>query len=158
MYAIRVDSERQALLVSVSGRLTTEEAQRGVIQAFALAEAVRINSVCCDVTELERGPGSILPIAALIALRFRPEMRVSFVAGAYHARALRRLISFTGIRGALRVFGSTMAAEGWLLPGAEAAVESTSAREHRRLRESRVVPPTGGAVAAAGKRTVHPAA
>lgn len=151
MYAIRVDSERQALLVSVSGRLTTAEAQRAVLQTCALAEAVRLNAVCCDVTELERGPGNILPVAALIALRFRPEMRVSFVGQAYHARALRRLISFTGIRGALRVFGTTMAAESWLLPETHAA----SATEHRRLRESRVVPPTGAAPAT---RTVEPAA
>lgn len=156
MYAIRVDSERQALLVSVSGRLTTDEAQRAVVQAFALAEAVRINAVCCDVTELERGPGSSLPIAALIALRFRPEMRVSFVAGAYQARALRRLISFTGIRGALRVFGTTMAAERWLLPDAQPAAELPSASEHRRLRKSRVVAPTGAATSA--ERAIEPAA
>jgi hypothetical protein len=136
MYAIRVDSERQALLINVSGRITTSEAQRAVTQAFALAEAVKLQAVCCDVTELEQGPGGSLTVAALIALSYQEPMRIAFIGTAYHARALRRLILFSGIRGGIKVFGTTMAAEGWLLPVMAAAEQRLSLTENLHLRQS----------------------
>lgn len=136
MYAIRVDSERQALLINLSGRVTTSEAQRAVIQAFALAEAVNLQVVYCDATELERGPGSSLPVSALIALRYQEPMRIAFIGGPYHAAALRRLIRFSGIRGGMKVFRTTMDAEGWLHPLMAHAERRISLTEQLHLQQS----------------------
>ncbi len=156
MYTIRVDSERSALLVRASGRLTTSEAQRAVTQAFTLADAVNLHAVCCDMTEVERGPGNWMAIASLIRLHFQPPMRVAFVGTAYHARALQRLVRFSGVRRGIRVFGTTMAAEAWLTPVMSQGHQRLSLTEDLHLRNSGVADattPPGGR-----RETASPAA
>jgi hypothetical protein len=133
MYAIRVDSERQALLVSLSGRLTSAEAQRAVMQSASLAEAADLLAISVDVTELEQGPGNFMSIAALIGLHFKQPMRVAFVGGAYHARALQRLVRFSGVRRGIRIFGTTMAAEAWLTPVMAPGTQRLSLTEQLHL-------------------------
>ena len=133
MYTIRVDSERQALLVHVSGRLTTSEAQRAVTQAFSLAQAVNLQAVCCDVTDLEQGPGNWISIAGLIRLQFQPPMRIAFVGTAYHARGLQRLVRFSGVRRGIRIFATTMAAEAWLTPVMSPSQQRLSLTEQLHL-------------------------
>lgn len=158
MYAIRVDSERQALLINLSGRVTTSEAQRAVTQAFALAEAVNLQAVCCDVTALERGPGGSLAVSALIALRYKDPMRIALVGRAYHAGALRRLIRFSGIRGGMKVFHTTMAAEGWLHPAMAPAEQRISLTEKLHLQQSMQTAPKRVRTAETARQHTSPAA
>jgi hypothetical protein len=120
-------------MVHVSERLTTSEAQRAVTEAFSLAEAVNLRAVCCDVTELEQGPGNWISIAAFIRLSFQPPMRIAFIGTAYHARALQRLVRFSGVRRGIRIFGTTMAAEAWLTPMMRPGNQRLSLTEQRHL-------------------------
>lgn len=158
MYAIRVDSERQALLINLSGRVTTSEAQRAVMQAFALAEAVNLQAVCCDGTALERGPGGSLAVSALIALSYHEPMRIAFIGGAYHAGALRRLIRFSGIRGGMKVFRTTMDAEGWLYPVMAPVEQRISLTEKLHLQQSMQSAPKRVRRAEPGRQHTSPAA
>lgn len=136
MYAIRVDSERHVLLISVGQRLNTEETLRAISQAFTLADAVGIRAICCDVSALERGPGGALAVAAALACRYEPPMRIAVIGGPWQARSARRLIRFSGIRGGMRFFVETMSAERWLAPAMIRRRLRLSLTEERHLREA----------------------
>jgi hypothetical protein len=154
MYTLRVDSERQALLISMSGRLTTSETLRAVSQAFTLAEAVGIQAVCCDVTAVEKGPGGSLVIAATIAIRYAAPIRIAFVGSPAQSLAIRRIIRFSGIRGGLRFFGTTIGAEAWLAPVMSLGKQRLSLTEQLHLRGG-IVP--GQALPEPGAAPVHEA-
>jgi hypothetical protein len=152
MYTLRVDSERQALLIAMSGRLTTSETLRAVSQAFTLAEAVNINAVSCDLTAVEKGPGGTLVVAATMALRFAAPMRIAFIGTPAHSQAVRRLIRFSGVRGGLRFFGTTMGAEAWLTPVMSPSQQRLSLTEQMHLRETAAPGPSPSAPAALPQR------
>lgn len=123
MYTIRIDQSRSLLLIELSERVDTAEAERVLEQALALAEASRIDSALCDVTRLVRGPAGLLALAASFSLRFVTGMRVAFVGGPYQAGVTRRFRRFTGHPEAVRYFDSETAAEAWLNPAARGAAE-----------------------------------
>lgn len=121
MYAIRIDTARNLLEVRCSGRVSTEEAARAVSQAAALLEAGGgLHSVLCDLTAVTRGPGGLLPAAAGLAVRYRGDYRIAFVAGAGQRRLVQRFVRFTGIRQGMVVLSDEADAVSWL--GAEAAI------------------------------------
>lgn len=140
MYAIRVDSERHVLLITVGARLTTAEALRAASQAFSLADAVGIRAVCCNISALERGPGGSLVVAATIAARFAPPMRIALVGGPWQARSARRLIRFSGIQRGMRFFTETMDAEVWLVPAMTHSRPRLSLTERHHLQEALPAP------------------
>lgn len=158
MYTLRVDSERQALLITMSGRLTSSETLRAVSQAATLAEAVRIQAVCCDVTAVEKGPGGSLVVAAMIAIRYAAPMRIAFVGSPAHSQAIRRLIRFSGVRGGVRFFGTTMGAEAWLTPVMSPRQQRLSLTEQMHLRDTLLPSQPPSAPGAVGGREAESAA
>ncbi|MEO9255575.1 MAG: hypothetical protein ABI305_08555 [Tepidiformaceae bacterium] len=153
-----MDSERQALLVAMSGRLTSSETLRAVSQAATLAEAVGIQAVCCDVTDVENGPGGSLVVAAMIAIRYAAPMRIAFVGSPVHSQAIRRLIRFSGVRGALRFFGTTMGAEAWLTPVMSPSQQRLSLTEKMHLRDTLQAEQAPAAVGSVAGREAESAA
>lgn len=128
MYTIRTDKARGVLVIELSERLQTEEAERAIEQAFALAQASDIDSVLCDIRALERGPAGLLGLAAVFSLRFIAGLRVAFVGVRGQAGMARRFARFSGHPEAVRYFNSDAAAETWLQPAAAAAQTSQHPR------------------------------
>ena len=114
MYSLREDGARKLLLIELSERLTTEESLRAMSQAFMLTEASKLRGVHCDVTRITRGPGGLLMVAAALASRYRPALRVAFLGNAAQLPFITRLIRFSGVRENLRAFESSAEADMWL--------------------------------------------
>ncbi len=119
MYSLREDAASRLLLVELSDRLTTDEALRALSQAFMLTDASKIRGVRCDVTRITRGPGGLLMVAAALAARYRPALRIAFLAGAEQLPFVTRLIRSSGLRENLRAFESATEADAWLAAIAE---------------------------------------
>lgn len=136
MYTIRVDSAQQILRIEMSGRVTTGEALRALSQAMALVDASRLASVSCDVSEVTRGPGGLLMLAAVFSSRYRYPTRVAFVGAAAQVRFVQRFINFTGHAYAMGFFTPVENADGWLVeaPKQPGAVRLASTVErHARI-------------------------
>lgn len=116
MYTIRVDQARGLLLIMLSGRVDTDEALRVLSQALTLAETDAINAVACDITAVRRGPGSLLLVAAGLALGYRPGMRIALLSGSEQQRAASRFMRYSGLRDGVQVFTASAAADAWLGP------------------------------------------
>jgi len=114
MYSLREDGARKLLLIELSERLTTEEALRAMSQAFMLTEASKLRGVRCDVTRITRGPGGLLMVAASLAARYRPALRIAFLGDPGQRPFITRLIRFSGVRENLRSFESSAEADTWL--------------------------------------------
>lgn len=148
MYTMRVDATTNLLSVECRGRLTTEEALRAVSQAFTLAEAGNIRGMLWDLSQLRRGPGSLLVVAATLSCRYQPSMRIAFAATGIKLDLARRLIRFSGLRSGLRAFESEREASRWLSPvlaRPETRLSDTELRHARELvgsgiRQSRPAP------------------
>jgi hypothetical protein len=115
MYALREDAVRKLLRIDFSGRVITDEALRAMAQAFTLTEATDIRAVRCDVSDITRGPGGLLLIAAALAMRFRPGLRVALLAEAPQLPFVSRLIRFSGVSDSVVVFESVTEADAWLM-------------------------------------------
>ncbi len=115
MYTIHVDSRRALLQVELSGRLTTGEALRALSQAMALAEATPVRGALVDLSEVDRGPGGLLMLAAVFSARYRPPLRVAFVGRPAQAPLVVRFINFTGRQLNLGFFGPADQPEEWVL-------------------------------------------
>jgi len=143
MYVIRAHGPG-SLEVTFSERVTTAEALRAISQAFALADAGSAASALCDVSAVERGPGSYLELAVALATRVHPGMRIAFVAARPQRPFLARLARFSGIAGGLGIFESRAEAEQWRR--AESPRREPSGRVQRHYRElTRQRTPTGQA-------------
>ncbi len=136
MYTIRADSAQHLLRIEMSGRVTTGEALRALSQSMALADASGIPAVSCDLSEVERGPGGLLMLAAVFSSRYHHPMRVAFVGNPGQARMVQRFMNFTGRAHAMGFFTAAENPERWL---AEAPVQrrpaprlSATARRHAR--------------------------
>ncbi len=114
MYSLREDAASRLLLIELSERLTTDEALRAMSQAFMLTEASKIRGVRCDVTRITRGPGGLLMVAAALASRYRPALRIAFLGDAGQLPFITRLIRFSGVRENLRAFESATEVDSWL--------------------------------------------
>ena len=137
MYTIRVDSAQQLLRIVMSGRLTTGEALRALSQAMTLADASGIPAVSCDLSEVERGPGGLLMLAAVFSSRYQHPMRVAFVGNPGQARMVQRFMNFTGRAHAMGFFSAAENPEAWLreTPASKklpALRLSATARRHAR--------------------------
>ena len=133
MYAIRVETSTQRLVVTLSERLSTEEALRAVSQTFALAEAGNLTTIWCDLQSLERGPANLVVVAAALSARYQEGMRIAFIARAEQVRLLQRLVRFSGIRQGVNGFLEAAQAEAWLsLPARNNAILSSTGRRHAR--------------------------
>ena len=128
MYTIRTDAETQVLRVDLASRLTTGEALRALSQAMALAEASRITAVRVDLSEVERGPGGLLMLAAVFSSRWQEPMRVAFVGNPRQARFVGRFVNFTGRSHALGFFVASEQPDEWLTSGAAACPADRSPR------------------------------
>lgn len=136
MYTIRVDSAQQLLRIEMSGRVTTGEALRALSQGMALTDTSRITAVCCDVSEVTRGPGGLLMLAAVFSSRYRYPMRVAFVGSPVQARFVQRFMNFTGRAYSMGFFTPTENADAWLRetpqqPGA--VLPSSTVERHARI-------------------------
>ncbi len=159
MYAIRVDTSHGLLQIELSGRLVTSEALRAMSQAFAIAEAGSLTTAICDVRNLHRGPAGSMVVAAALAVRFQPRLRLAFVAHESQTRFLGRVLRFSGIREGIRVFGQRDVAETWLLPSVRAARRTSSTeRRHAEQILGRTAEPDAGEVAALPQEARNPAA
>ena len=114
MYTIRVDAPRKLLFVELSGRLTTDEGLRAISQATALMEASDLVGVHCDTSELMRGPGGLLLVAAAVAAAHRPGMFIAFVGRPRHLRTIERLLRFSGLTEGVDTFEVAADAQRWL--------------------------------------------
>lgn len=130
MYAMRADPERRELRIDFTGRLTHEEALRAVTQGFALVDAGALTTALCDLRDVERGPGGLLPIAAALAVRFRPGLKVAFIAEEEQLPYVRRLQRFSGIGRELGVFEAEEAARAWLTAEAPRRARATTEQRH----------------------------
>lgn len=131
MYALREDAARKLLRIDFSGRLTTDEALRALSQAFTLTEATDIRGVRCDLTGITRGPGGLLMIAAALAMRFRPGVRVALLSAEQQIPFAARLVRFSGVSDGMMAFESATEADAWLsvvLPRQNARISSTARR------------------------------
>src|SRR5262249_20563578 len=116
--------------ISCSAKLSTAEAIRAITHAALLLEAgAGLNDVLCDVTNVRRGPGNLLLVAAAIAFRQSPDFRVAFVANPRQVRAVRRLIRFSGLQNGMVVLTSRADAESWLEAGALVTVRNLGITE-----------------------------
>jgi len=118
MYTIQVDAGRKRLAVVLSEHVDTDEALRALSQALTLSEADGISAVTCDVTAVRRGPGSLIHIAAGLALGYREGMRIALISGSDQHTTATRLMRYSGLRDGVRVFASQAAADAWLGPAA----------------------------------------
>jgi len=118
MYTITEDSGKGLLTMVLSGRVDTDEALRALSQALTLSETDAINAIVCDVTAVQRGPASLIRIAAGLALGYRPGMRVALVSGDSQRPTATRLMRFSGLRDGVRVFSSASDGQAWLGPAA----------------------------------------
>ncbi len=143
MYAIRVDTRRHVLEVEFSGRMVTAEAVRAVAQAAALAEAGGLRAVACDLRGLQRGPAGLLKVAALVALRFQPGMRLALVGGAGQGAFADRFIAFSGMGDAVQLFEDDGDAHAWLEPVLRKAGPRVSSTELRHANEILAAPRRG---------------
>ena len=116
MYTIREDGEKKLLIIEVSGGMRTEEALRAISQSFTLAEASGIRAIRCDIRDLTKGPAGLLMLAASVALRHQPGMRVAVVGTERQLRIASRLATFSGLRDGMKAFDADHDAEGWLRP------------------------------------------
>jgi hypothetical protein len=136
MYTIRVDSAQHLLRIEMSGRVTTGEALRALSQAVALADASRISAVSCDISEVERGPGGMLMLAAVFSSRYHHPMRVAFIGEPGQARTAQRFINFTGHSYSMGFFTPSENAGEWLSETPQQAGNgrlSETAERHARL-------------------------
>jgi len=157
MYTIQVDAGRKLLAVVLSEHVDTDEALRALSQALTLSEADGISAVTCDVTAVRRGPGSLIHIAAGLALGYREGMRIALVSSSDQHTTATRLMRYSGLRDGVRVFASQAAADAWLgpaaLPAAPAAVPGVltsraamaAARPGRRVKRGSGVDAAGSA-------------
>jgi hypothetical protein len=150
MYTIRVDSAQQMLRIEMSGRVTTGEALRALSQAMALADASRISAASCDISEVERGPGGMLMLAAVFSSRYRSPMRVAFIGEPGQARTAQRFINFTGHSYSMGFFTPSENAGEWLSETPQQAgnvLFSETAERHVRILfgVDRVTPPVSAA-------------
>lgn len=135
MYAIRVDATRHILTIDLSGRVTTPEALRAVTHAFALAEASALTAVVCDIRKVRRGPGGLLPVAATIALRLSPGMRVALLGLPEQEPFVERIIRYTGSATGLRFLESETEAASYLEPVPRKKSVSMGSTELRHAEE-----------------------
>lgn len=149
MYAIRVDTTQGLLEIELTGRLVTAEALRAMSQAFTLAEAGSLRAALCDVRGLERGPAGTMVVAASLAVRFQPGLKLAFVAQDSQLRFLNRILRFSGIRQGVRAFTSDAEAEEWLLPAVR-AVRKPSSTEHRHAEQ--ILGPAAAPISSAALR------
>ncbi|MGH2634016.1 MAG: hypothetical protein ACRDG3_11445 [Tepidiformaceae bacterium] len=118
MYTIRVDQGQRLLVMALSERVDTDEALRALSQALTLSETDGISAVVCDVTAVQRGPGSLIHVAAGLALGYRPGMRIALISGSDQFSTATRFMRYSGLRDGVRVFSSAAAAEAWVGPAA----------------------------------------
>lgn len=128
MYTIVSERRRTRISITLSGRVATAEALRAVSQAAALARADELDRFLCDLRDVERGPGSLLAVAAAIAVHLRPGMRIAFVARDEQRPTVRRLIRFCGSPAAMHVANTRQAAARWLQARRQRMPESPPAR------------------------------
>lgn len=140
MYTMRVDATTNLLSVECRERLTTEEALRAVSQAFALAEAGNIRGLLWDLSQLRRGPGGLLVVAAAVACRYQTGMRIALVGSGIQLELARRFIRFSGLRTGLRSFDSEGQAHRWLSP---VLARPETRLSHTELRHAREMVATG---------------
>jgi hypothetical protein len=138
MYVIRAATP-DALTVTFSEKVSTEEALRAISQAFALADAGAITNATCDLRAIERGPGNALIIAAALASRMSDSMRVAFIVEPAQRPYVRRIARFTGIRTGLGLFESEDEAKSWLseAPSLRRRISSTELRHYQELTRQR---------------------
>ena len=128
MYTITEDPGKRLLIMALSGRVDTDEALRALSQALTLSETDAISAVVCDVTAVQRGPASLIRIAAGLALGYRPGMRVALLSGDQQRATATRFARFSGLRDGVRVFASADDAQAWVGPAAlPAALSQVSA-------------------------------
>lgn len=157
MYSIRVDPARPTMRIDLSGRLTTDEALRALSQAFALAEAGNIAIVFCDLRDLDRGPGNLLPLAAALNASYQAPLRIAFAGGSHQLPLARRFTKFTGLPGSVRCFATETEAIDWLATRRTSERLSSTERRHAEemLRAHQALSPT---VAASRRKRAGPAA
>jgi hypothetical protein len=128
MYMIRT-THGNLVEIELSGRMTTAEALRAVSQACALAETDGSSRAICDVRGVERGPGNLLLVAAMLAAHYRRGMRVALVARPQQLGLAQRFARYTGARERVGAFATPEAAANWLA-SSEAAprISSTELR------------------------------
>ncbi|HMO64107.1 MAG TPA: hypothetical protein PKE47_02590 [Verrucomicrobiota bacterium] len=136
MYVIRAVGEH--LAVTFSEQVTTDECLRATSQAFALADAGLIRRATVELGAVTSGPSSSMVVAAALASRMRPELRVAFVCGAAQRPYIRRIAKFSGIREGLGLFETVEHAEAWLAStGSARRLSSTELRHLRELARER---------------------
>ena len=118
MYTITEDPGKRLLIMALSGRVDTDEALRALSQALTLSETDAISAVVCDVTAVQRGPASLIRIAAGLALGYRPGMRIALLSGDQQRATATRFARFSGLRDGVRVFASADDAQAWVAPAA----------------------------------------
>ncbi len=129
MYAIREDLQNSRLRITLSGRVPTDEALRAVRQAAMLLRTDSLNEVICDVTLVERGPGKLLLLAAMMAREFPPMARLAVVSGDWQLMVTQRVLRFSGLGSKVRCFTEEAIAYEWLASRENALVPvSTEAR------------------------------
>jgi hypothetical protein len=138
MYVIRVSGD--ALSVTFSEHVHTDEALRAISQSFALADAGAIRHATVDLTGIEKGPANSLVIAVALASRMQPGLKVAFVCGALQRPYIRRIARFSGIREGLGLFESQANAQHWFAgnPPAERRLSSTERRHLQELARHRI--------------------
>lgn len=146
MYAIRVDTHGQLLRVELSGRVRSSEALRAISQSAVLAEASGLRAILCDITKIERGPGSLLLIATALNASHRPGMRIALLVTSAQRRMATRLVRFSGLRREMAVFEDAGGAHAWLVETAGIPpARSLRAEAERLLGRPLVVEPARGA-------------
>jgi|GEM_PF-3297127 len=156
MYAIRVDTHSRLLRVELSGRIRTEETLRAISQSAVLAEASGLVAIFCDITRVERGPGSFQLVAAGLSGSHRPGMRIALYCTPAQQPIATRIARFSGLRQAITVFDDADSAFSWLAAVAGARLERSLRAEAERLfGRSLVIEPSRGAVS---HETAPPAA
>lgn len=114
MYAIREDLQNARLRITLSGRVPTDEALRAVRQASMLLRTDSLYEVVCDVTLVERGPGKLLLLGAMMAGEFPAMARLAVVSGDWQLLVTQRVLRFSGLGGKVRCFTDEALAYEWL--------------------------------------------
>lgn len=132
MYTIRVDTKGKRVDVHCSGRLNTGEAVRATTQVGALLDASGgMTDVLCDLTQVRRGPGSLLVIAAALASRHNAGYRIAFVVTPQQRRFVLRVVRYSGVRKGMVILRSGGDAVAWLEAGPQVTAHRLSATELR---------------------------